>query len=139
MKKISKNRPEKKVVIKLDGDVKRISTLDLIKIAWLNRIEKSKKGKKSAISAHGLKPDLDRMQDISSLAIVVDGEVVDVMRAQPKLTSILLAGPTFIKFNPETTRVRLGDKYESGEFIAQVSEQALQPQNFELKKEDNAD
>lgn len=133
MKKASKNRPEKKLVVKLDGDVKKISTLDLFKIYFLNKLERKRAGKKSAVSSEGLKPNLDRMQDISSLAIVVDGEVVDVMRAQPKLTSILLANPVFVKFDPLETRVKLGDKYEDGAF--KNDELALSPTEFLLNKD----
>jgi hypothetical protein len=134
MKNISrKSRPEKKIVINVPGDVKRISTLDLIKKAVLESLERKKKGKKSAVSKGGFMPDFDMMQDISFIAIVVDGEVQDIMRAQPRLTSILMAKPTFVRFNPEDIQVRPGDKYDGSKFVQEQMD--LRPQAFDLSKE----
>jgi hypothetical protein len=131
--KIAKERPEKKLVIKVPGDVKRVTTLDLIKMAALSYIERKNAKKQSAISSSSFMPDMSIMQDISFLAIVVDGEVQDVMRAQPKLTSILMAEPQFIKFDPNQIQVFPGDKYNGSEFVKSSSD--LKPSAFELKKD----
>lgn len=136
MNKISrKSRPEKKIVIKVPGDVKRISTLDLIKKAVLESLERKKNGKKPVISKGGFMPDFDMMQDISFIAIVVDGEVQDVMRTQPRLTSILMAKPTFVRFNPEDIQVMPGDLYEDGNFKKKAPE--LKFESFSLSKEED--
>jgi len=134
MNKISKKgRPEKKLVIKVPGDVKRISTLDLIKKAILESLERKRRAKKPVVSREGFMPDFDIMQDISFIAIIVDGEVQDVMRAQPRLTSILMAKPSFVRFNPEEVKVRPGDKYDGATFVQKTAD--LTPQAFELSKD----
>lgn len=135
MKNISrKSRPEKKLVVKVPGDVKRISTLDLIKKAVLEYLERKNRVKRSVVSKEGFMPDFEIMQDISFIAIVVEGEVQDVMRAQPRLTSILMAQPTFVRFNPEEIKVRPGDNYDGSNFIQKSMH--LNPQEFELSKDE---
>jgi hypothetical protein len=133
MAKVRKSKPEKKLVVKVPGDVKRISTLDIVKMIIMKSIN-SKKTKKSAISENGIMPDMSRMNDISTLAIVVDSEVVDVMRAQPRLSSILLAEPKFVKVTDEDGGVRVGDRYVDGKFIPQDNkvDTNLSPQEFKL-------
>lgn len=133
MAKGRKNRPEKKLIVKVPGDVKRVSTLDIIKMAILRTMNR-KKTKKSAISQNGIMPDMSRMNDVSTLAIIVDGEVVDVMRAQSKMTSILLANPIFAKIDDSAGHVRIGDTYKDGVFVSKAAEtnQALDPKEFNL-------
>jgi hypothetical protein len=135
MKNVSrKSRPEKKLVVKVPGDVKRISTLDLIKKAVLEYLERKNRLKRSVVSKEGFMPDFEIMQDISFIAIVVEGEVQDVMRAQPRLTSILMAQPTFVRFNPEEVKVRPGDTYDGSNFVQKNMH--LNPQAFELLKDE---
>jgi hypothetical protein len=133
MAKAKKNRPEKKLVVKVPGDVKKISTLDILKMAIMKSLD-GKKAKKSAISQNGIMPDMSRMNDVSTLAIVVDGEVVDVMRAQAKLTSILLANPVFVKVDTSATPIKIGDYYSDGEFVSRLPMelQELSPKEFKL-------
>ena len=136
MKNISrKTRSEKKLVVKVPGDVKRISTLDLIKKAVLEYLERKNRVKRSVVSKEGFMPDFEIMQDISFIAIVVEGEVQDVMRAQPRLTSILMAQPTFVRFNPEEVKVRPGDTYDGSNFVQKNMH--LNPQAFELLKDEH--
>ena len=115
MSRVKKNRSEKKIVVKLSDDVKKISTLDILKMAILKSFG-SKRTKKSPISQNGIMPDMNRMSDVSTIAIVVDGEVVDIMRAQSRLTSILLANPIFAKIQPDVS-VNVGDRYLDGKFV----------------------
>jgi len=128
-----RRKSERKLVVNVPGDVKRITTLDLIKMAVLKSLD-GKKAKKSVVSENGIMPDMSRMNDISTLAIVVDNEVVDVMRAQPRLSSILLAEPKFVKINKEDGGVRIGDKYLDGKFVPQDDKVDinLNPQEFKL-------
>jgi hypothetical protein len=51
-----------------------------------------------------------------NLAIVLDGEVMDVIRAQENLADILLASPTFVVFNSSETNVKVGGTYKGGKF-----------------------
>jgi hypothetical protein len=131
MAKEKRSRLEKKIVVKVADDVKRISTLDILKMAILKVIN-SKKTKKSPISQNGIMPDMKRMNDVSTIAIIVDGEVVDIMRAQSRLTSILLANPVFAKIQPDVM-VKVGDKFLDGEFVqAPMPAQDLDPKEFKL-------
>jgi hypothetical protein len=133
MAKTRKSKPEKKLVVKVPGDVRRISTLDIVKMIIMKSVN-NKKTKKSSISENGIMPDMSRMNDISTLAIVVDDEVVDIMRAQPRLSSILLAEPRFVKITDEDGGVRVGDGYLDGKFIPKDNkvETNLSPQEFKL-------
>jgi len=128
-----RKKQEKKLVIKVPGDVKRITTLDLLKIAILKMLE-NKKSKKAVISENGIMPDMGRMNDVSTLAIIVDNEVVDIMRAQPRLTSILLAEPRFVKVSEADGAVKIGDKHLDGKFVPKdnKAEVSLTPQEFKL-------
>lgn len=58
---------------------------------------------------------------INHIAVVLDGTVEEVLRAQNRLTALLLSNPTFISFDPKTTYPRLGiTKYKDGEFVDPV-------------------
>lgn len=131
--KTAKNRPEKRIVVNVPDVVQKISTLDLIKKAVLETLERKRNGKKSVTSERGFTPDFSKMSDISYLAIVIDGEVVDVMRAQPKLTAMLLSNPTFVKFNPEEIQVKPGFLYEDNKL--KQPEVLLKPTEFSLSKD----
>lgn len=128
-----RRKSDRKLVVNVPGDVKRITTLDLIKMAVLKSLD-GKKAKKSVVSENGIMPDMSRMSDISALAIIVDNEVVDVMRAQPRLSSILLAEPKFVKITEEDGGIRIGDKYLDGKFVPQDDkvDTNLNPQEFKL-------
>ena len=57
-------------------------------------------------------------EEIGYLAIVLDGVVEDVMRAQPRLVALLLSNPEFVEFDPEKDRPQIGQtKYQNGTFI----------------------
>jgi len=100
----------------IDGtNIHQLTTLDLIRKFLIARIPVAKE-----------KMDHDQRtqtpppppEDIQYLAIVLDGVVEDVMRAQPRLVALLLSGPEFIEFNPEMDRPQIGQtKYENGKFF----------------------
>lgn len=131
--KARQNRPEKKLKIVVPGDLKKISTLDLIKKAVLDYLDRKKQGKKSPISKNGFVPDMNSMRDITFMAIVIDNEVMDIMRAQPRLASMLAAKPTFVPFDPNEYQVQLGDIYEDGKLKPKTP--LLNPTEFSLSKE----
>lgn len=132
--KAKKNRPEKKVVIKVSPNkVQKLSTWDLLKKAFASWIDRKTVVKKSIINPNGMMPDPNQWKDITFLAIVVDGEVVDVMRVQPRMASVLLHQPTFVEFNPKTSPYPpLGTKYEDGKFVYPTP--PLHPQEFKMDK-----
>lgn len=55
--------------------------------------------------------------EIYHLAIVIDGEVYDVMRTQKALADVLLARPEFILFSPSEQKVYHNMKYIDGKFV----------------------
>lgn len=95
----------------------KVTTLDLIK-RYLNlKINQMSKGK-IAVSDPNISL-LDQMKnvDINHIAIVIDGEVQDVMRAQNKMAAMLLSEPEFVLFDPSKVKVGLGFGYRDGKFI----------------------
>jgi hypothetical protein len=137
--KIKKDRPEKRVVVKVSPNkVQRLSSWDLLKRAfsiWLNKMSATKR---PATNPNGLMPDTNQWKNITFLAIVVDGEVVDIMRVQPRMASIMLHQPTFVEFDPKKgEHPHIGTKYENGKLV--YPEPSLAPQEFKLgeKNEDN--
>jgi hypothetical protein len=54
---------------------------------------------------------------INTIAIVLDGQVYDVLRAQDTLADLLLAQPTFVLVTEKTSVARVNYKYVDGKFI----------------------
>jgi hypothetical protein len=95
----------------------KVTTLDLLKRYLALKVEKMSGVKKSAINPN-MSP-LDQMSgiEINHIAIVIDGEVQDVLRAQNKMAAMILSDPEFVFFDPKDTVVKLGFKYKNGKFI----------------------
>lgn len=127
--KIKKDRPEKKLVIHVPDVVQKVSTLDLIKRAFSIWLDKVGYKKASVISPQSDMPDMQRWDNIYTFAIVVDGEVVDIMRVQQKLAVVLQSEPKFIKFDPEQVQPLPGWKYDDKFIDPNLS---LNPQAFNL-------
>jgi hypothetical protein len=53
--------------------------------------------------------------DVHHIAVILDGKVYEILRAQDKLADMFLAQPTFVKFEPEDG-VHIGLLYADGEF-----------------------
>lgn len=53
---------------------------------------------------------------VHHLALVLDGKVVEILRAQDRLADIFLAQPEFVKFDT-TDHVHVGTEYIDGQFI----------------------
>ena len=51
------------------------------------------------------------------IAILLDGEVVDVMRASQKVADYLLSNPQFELFSPSVNNVKIGSKMVDGEWV----------------------
>lgn len=95
----------------------KVTTLDLLK-RYLNlKIEKMQPKKKSGIDQN-ISP-LDKMPhaDISHIAIVLDGKVQDIMRAQNKMAAMLLSEPEFVLFDPAEVKIAIGFDYIDGKFV----------------------
>ena len=55
--------------------------------------------------------------EVNHIAIVLDGVVEEVVRAQNRLAALLLSKPEFIEFDPTQVYPEIGTKYEDGKFI----------------------
>lgn len=53
---------------------------------------------------------------IHTIAVVIDGEVYEVLRAQDKLADILLAQPTFVLVTEDTSVAKIKYQYKDGKF-----------------------
>jgi hypothetical protein len=133
--KIRKSRPEKRLVLQVPDVVQKLSTLDLIKRAvsiWLDKVGY----KKMPISdAKNGMPEMQNWENVYSFAIVLDGEVVDLMRVQQRLAVVLQAQPKFVKFDPEIVQPRIGWKYEN-DFIDPNLSFDIKPMTFDLGRDD---
>jgi hypothetical protein len=54
---------------------------------------------------------------INHLAIVLDEEVQEIMRAENRLTALLLSRPLIVEFDPEEVRPYVGWSYVDGKFF----------------------
>lgn len=90
-----------------------LNTWDLIK-----RLFKKKKmpEKQSLDESSGAMPKITG--DINHIAVILDNEVQEIIRAQNRLAALLLSSPEFIEFNPHEVRPEIGWNYVNGEFKA---------------------
>jgi hypothetical protein len=54
---------------------------------------------------------------VHTIAIVLDDQVYDILRAQDSLAEILLAQPTFVLVTNETSVAKIKSKYVDGKFV----------------------
>ena len=88
-----------------------LSTWDLIKLKF-----KKEKIRKSPISNSSINnPPVG--SKINYIAIVLDDEVQEVMRAENRFTALLLSQPSFIEFDPENESVHIGDSVIDGKIV----------------------
>lgn len=92
----------------------QMSFWQLIRQLIISRLPRQKE----KISDEPIIPEPSIPKDqISYIAIVLDGVVEDVMRAQNRLAALLLSNPEFVEFDPESNRVHIGHtRYSDGKF-----------------------
>jgi hypothetical protein len=89
-----------------------LSTWDLIKL-------KFKKEKINKVSvANNSVPRPPNGSKINHIAIVLDDEVQEIMRAENRFTALLLSQPRFIEFDPESESVHIGDSVIDGKIVS---------------------
>jgi hypothetical protein len=117
---------------KRDPDFIKISTLQLLKIILIDKFLLKKPDTYSL--EHGdrgrLVADIPPVKSpINYIAIVLDEEVQEVLRAENRLAALFLSGPDFIEFDPNGTYPKIGWKFINGEFINPQSEDAATQNN----------
>ena len=55
--------------------------------------------------------------EVNHIAIVLDGVVEEVLRAQNRLAALLLSNPEFVEFDPNEVYPQISTRYEDGKFI----------------------
>jgi len=80
--------------------------------------------KKEKVSDHKINPQPNiPEEEISYIAIVLDGVVEDVMRSQNRLAALLLSDPVFVEFDPKKERPQIGKTlYSEGKFSEPVEQ-----------------
>jgi hypothetical protein len=62
-------------------------------------------------------PPMPPGSKINHLAIILDGEVQEIMRAENRLAALLLSQPLIVEFDPDKVRPDIGWVYINKEFI----------------------
>lgn len=88
-----------------------LNTWDLVKRFFA---KKQVPEKISLDESNGTQPK--KIPDVNHIAVIIDNEVQEIIRAQNRLAAILLSEPTFVEFNPHEVRPEIGWNYEGGEF-----------------------
>jgi len=89
-----------------------MSTFDLLKKVF--KKEDKFKDKKSLLSNKIPPPPPNSV--INHLAIILDGEVQEILRAENRLAALFLSSPEFVEFDPKDIQVDIGWKYENEVF-----------------------
>jgi hypothetical protein len=96
------------------GNYVMLTTGELLKM-WLARVLKLQE-KESVIDA---KVEIIRARanpvnvEVHHLAIVLDGKVEEVMRADSRLSALLLSEPKFVEFDPKVNPLTIGQEYKN--------------------------
>lgn len=98
----------------------KVTTLDLINRYLGLKIQKMTKGKMPVTDPNRSLADALPSSEINHIAILLDGRVQDVIRAQNRLAALLLSEPKFVEFNPEVDKVEIDYLYSEGKFINDI-------------------
>ena len=98
----------------------KVTTLDLLKRYLSLKIQKMTKIKAPVSNPDISLADALPSSEINHIAILLDGRVQDVIRAQNRLAALLLSEPTFVEFNPEVDKVEMDYLYSDGKFINDI-------------------
>lgn len=90
------------------------SLWNLIKMALAEKLDKSKELAYDPDKTL-VRPTPPNMQ-VNYLAVVLDGEVQEVMRADNRLAALLLSSPEFVEYDPWKDHVHIGVKFKDGHF-----------------------
>jgi hypothetical protein len=91
-----------------------LSTLDIIR-GWVSKKQRFK-NKQDVFNNSPIPPPTDAK--IINLALVLDGKVQEIMRAESGFASLLVSQPTFYEFDPEDPeRPFIGYNFVQGKFM----------------------
>jgi hypothetical protein len=93
-----------------ENGIVQLNTWDLIKGLF------NKNKIKNKVSLENLENQPKITQGINHIAIVLDGEVKEIIRAQNRLASLFLSNPEFVEFDLKEVHPQIGWKYIDGKF-----------------------
>jgi hypothetical protein len=110
-----------------DPDYIQLSTLQVLKILVIDKMLGKKDLAKDysdwVANQHKIAQQSDPAHnpepttiEVFHLAVVLDGEVYDIIRTQKEFADVLLARPEFVLFSPSEKPVLSGMQYKDGEF-----------------------
>lgn len=106
---------------KHENGILKLTTWDLIKRPF---VKENPFSKKNPISGNGAPPP-PPSENINHLAVILDGEVQEILRAENRLAALFLSQPEFIEFDPDSDNVaKLNSRYIDGKFIEPESPEA---------------
>lgn len=112
---------KRRQIAKKNLHVHKLSTLDLIKQYIQSKLPRPKE---SAINPNASMMPNSSAGKINHIAIVLDGRVEEILRAQNRLTALLLSEPQFIEFDPQEVYPQVGfSEYRDGKFINAETQQ----------------
>lgn len=94
----------------------KVTTMDLVKEYLRLKINRMNPIKRPLTNNNVSMVDSLPKEQVNHIAIVLDGKVQEILRAQNRLAALLLSEPEFINFDPATTKVELDYLYLDGEF-----------------------
>jgi hypothetical protein len=95
-------------------EVKKVTTLELLRM-WLQK-KIGVTTKQPAVHVHESGPTPPVHGQINTLAIVMDGVVQEVIRAENRMTALMLSEPEFVLVPTGTKAPTIGWYYKDGEF-----------------------
>lgn len=101
----------------------KVTTLDLIREYLRLQINKMNPVKKPLNNNNVSMIDSLPKEQVNHIAIVLDGKVQEILRAQNRLAALLLSEPEFVNFDPTETKVELEYLYVDGKFIKEETEE----------------
>lgn len=107
----------KKTIIKQVGNHKTAGLMESLRALIASKLATEKQP-----LADVTKPIIPSGVEVAHIAVVIDGVVQDVLRAQNRFAAILLSGPEFVEFNPAEGYPKLNEtKYIDGRLVMEAT------------------
>jgi hypothetical protein len=106
---------KKKIKEKLKQGTHKVTTMDLINMYIASKLpQKKEKAENPNISLLSPNPE----EQINHIAVILDGKVEDVIRAQNRMAALFLSEPVFVEFDPREVYPKIGiTEYVDGVFV----------------------
>lgn len=101
----------------------KVTTLDLVREYLRLKINKMNPIKRPLTNNNISMIDSLPKEQVNHIAIVLDGKVQEILRAQNRLAALLLSEPEFVNFDPAKTKVELDYLYSDGKFTKEDIEE----------------